>query len=113
MRRAHGRHVRWHLPRRGNADYLRCNKKKRETPWVVSKGDEAMAYDVCLDRVPHDSVSLHQKTGSKRSVLRRWLDAVMASQQRRADREIARYVTTAGRFTDEVEREIERRFLYK
>ena len=72
-----------------------------------------MAYDVCLDRIPHDSISSHQTTGSKRGVLRRWLDAIMASQQRRADREIARYIATSGRFTDEVEREIERRFLSK
>jgi hypothetical protein len=41
----------------------------------------------------------------------RWLaDAMMLSRQRQADREIARYLGN-GKFTDEAEREIERRFL--
>jgi hypothetical protein len=41
----------------------------------------------------------------------RWLaDAMMHSRQRQADREIARYLSN-GKFTDEAEREIERRFL--
>ena len=42
----------------------------------------------------------------------RWLDAIMAGQQRRADREIARYLATRGGITDDIEREIERRFLF-
>ncbi|MGE5164837.1 MAG: hypothetical protein ACM3IH_12555 [Sphingobacteriales bacterium] len=41
----------------------------------------------------------------------RWLaDAMMQSRQRQAEREIARYLNNA-KFTDEAEREIERRFL--
>ena len=41
----------------------------------------------------------------------RWLaNAMMQSRQRQADREIARYLD-GGKFTDETEREIERRFL--
>ena len=41
----------------------------------------------------------------------RWfVDAMMYSRQRQADREIARYLNN-GKFTDEAEREIERRFL--
>jgi hypothetical protein len=41
----------------------------------------------------------------------RWFfDAMMLSRQRQADREIARYLNN-GKFTDETEREIERRFL--
>jgi hypothetical protein len=41
----------------------------------------------------------------------RWfLDAMMHSRRRQADREIARYLDN-GKFTDEAEREIERRFL--
>jgi hypothetical protein len=35
--------------------------------------------------------------------------AIVASQQRRADREIARFLATRGPLTDEVEREIMRR----
>jgi hypothetical protein len=42
----------------------------------------------------------------------RLLAALMESRQRQADREIARYLAgTGGKFTDETEREIERRFL--
>jgi len=41
---------------------------------------------------------------------RRFFDAMMHSRQRQADREIERYLNN-GKFTDETEREIERRFL--
>jgi len=41
----------------------------------------------------------------------RLLTAMMVSRQRDAEREIARYVAGSGKFTDETEREIERRFL--
>jgi hypothetical protein len=51
-----------------------------------------------------------QVPAPKRSLLRRLLDAVIESQQRRAEREIARYLRGI-KFTDDVEREIERRFL--
>ena len=41
----------------------------------------------------------------------RWFfEAMMQSRQRQADREIARFLDN-GKFTDETEREIERRFL--
>ena len=41
----------------------------------------------------------------------RWFfEAMMHSRQRQADREIARFLNN-GKFTDEAEREIERRFL--
>jgi hypothetical protein len=41
----------------------------------------------------------------------RWLaTAMMESRRRQAEREIARYLAN-GKFTDETEREIERRFL--
>jgi len=41
---------------------------------------------------------------------RLFFDAMMHARQRQADREIARYLDN-GKFTDETEREIERRFL--
>jgi len=41
---------------------------------------------------------------------RRFLDAMMQSRQRQADREIERYLQNS-KFTDETEREIERLFL--
>jgi len=39
----------------------------------------------------------------------RIMDALVTAQQRRAEREIARYLATRGPLTDEVEREIMRR----
>ena len=53
-----------------------------------------------------------QLSRSKPSLWRRWLDAMLTAQQRRADREIARYLATRGGITDDIEREIERRFLF-
>jgi hypothetical protein len=41
---------------------------------------------------------------------RRFLAAMMAARQRQAEREIERYLRNS-KFTDEAEREIERRFL--
>ena len=41
---------------------------------------------------------------------RRLMNAMMIARQRQAEREIARYLST-HRFTDETEREIDRRFL--
>lgn len=50
---------------------------------------------------------------AKRGIWRSVLDAMMASRQRQADREIARYLHLhGGKITDETEREIERRFLH-
>lgn len=71
-----------------------------------------MAYDACLDRVPHDRALSDQLSRSKPSLWRRWLDAMLTAQQRRADREIARYLAARGGITDDIEREIERRFLF-
>ena len=52
------------------------------------------------------------KTAAKRGVFARLLDALMASRMRQAEREISQYITlTGGKFTDDAEREIERRFL--
>ena len=46
------------------------------------------------------------------SFWRRLLDAIAESNKRKAEREIARYFGGPGaKFTDETEREIERRFL--
>jgi hypothetical protein len=47
-----------------------------------------------------------------RSLFRRLLDAIEQANRRQAEREIARYLGgPGGKFTDETEREIERRFL--
>src|SRR5215467_11069551 len=76
------------------------------------KGRRTMAYDACLDRVPHDLILPDQPSRPRRSLWRRALDAMLTAQQRRADREIARFLATRGRITDDIEREIERRFLF-
>jgi hypothetical protein len=70
-----------------------------------------MAYDISLDRFPGDLVSPQAQARPKRSLFRRIVAALVAAQQRRADREIARYIGTYGAFTDGVEREIECRFI--
>ena len=52
------------------------------------------------------------KTERKPGLLRRLIVAMQEARLRQAEREIALYLSrTGGRFTDESEREIERRFL--
>ena len=48
----------------------------------------------------------------KRGLFARLLDGIVLARRRQAEREIATYLAdTGGKFTDETEREIERRFL--
>ena len=57
---------------------------------------------------PTSGVTSERKPG----LLRRLLAAAQEARMRQAEREIALYVSrTGGKFTDESEREIERRFL--
>jgi hypothetical protein len=61
---------------------------------------------------PSDLSVTPKPTRSGRSVWRRFITALMDSRQRQADREIARFLASSGgKFTDETEREIERRIL--
>ena len=61
---------------------------------------------------PRDLAPTHVPASNRRGLLRRFFDAMMASRQRQVDREIARYIRdNGGRLTDNIEREIERRFL--
>ena len=56
------------------------------------------------------SPSGRAKQHSKAGLLRRVLDALVASQLQRTEHEIARYLeSTGGKFTDSIEREIEER----
>jgi len=48
---------------------------------------------------------------AKRSVWRRFYEALIESRRRQVEREIAVYLRGASKFTDDAEREIERRFL--
>jgi hypothetical protein len=51
------------------------------------------------------------KAPAKRGFFRRLLASIEQANTRRAEREIARHFAIDGKFTDEVERSIERRFL--
>jgi hypothetical protein len=56
------------------------------------------------------SPSGRAKPHSSAGVLRRLVDALVATQLQRTEHEIARYLeSTGGKFTDSVEREIEER----
>ena len=58
-------------------------------------------------------LTIAQPTATRRpGLVRRLFDALMAARMRQAEREIASFLASQGdRFTDETEREIERRFL--
>jgi hypothetical protein len=62
----------------------------------------------------HDSIAAPAAEAAaqtqRKPMWRRIMDAMIASQQRRADREIAAYLTShGGLFTDDMEREMMRR----
>ena len=59
---------------------------------------------------PRDFAITETSAKARPGFFRWFFDAIMHSRQRQADREIARYLNNA-KFTDEAEREIERRFL--
>jgi hypothetical protein len=58
-------------------------------------------------------IAISQPAAPRRpGLMRRLLDGLMAARMRQAEREIAIFLEgNGGRFTDEAEREIERRFL--
>jgi hypothetical protein len=64
----------------------------------------------------HSAVTAHAFTSDepREGFFRQLFRALMLARHREAEREIARYfVHSGGKFTDEAEREIERRFLDK
>jgi hypothetical protein len=79
----------------------------------VSRGDDVMAlsdYFVHHRTVIPVSQSGRAKRRSKGGLLRRLLDALVASRLQRTEYEIACYLeSTGGKFTDSIEREIEER----
>jgi hypothetical protein len=54
-------------------------------------------------------IAAPSEAAQKTSLPRRFWDAIVAQRHARAEREVARYLRT-HRFTDSLEREIERRF---
>ncbi|MEJ2379235.1 MAG: hypothetical protein P8Y71_28875 [Pseudolabrys sp.] len=72
----------------------------------------AHAESAALSRVTESEAKAPAAKAGRRGPLRRLLDAIEQQNMRRAEREIARFLGGPGaRFTDESEREIERRFL--
>ncbi|MGE0063401.1 MAG: hypothetical protein AB7T86_15130 [Xanthobacteraceae bacterium] len=62
--------------------------------------------------VVSSAATVPANTVPRRSFFVRVLNALIESRQRHADREIAQYLKlTGGKLTDDVERNIERRFL--
>jgi hypothetical protein len=92
---------------------LQQQETRLEPPGIVGlfKGDDSMAYAPLA--LSLRGFALPQSPARKGPGLFALLfDAIAASRQRQADREIARYMAVrGGKFTDEMEREIERRFL--
>ena len=91
--------------------------KKRDAPRIFGlhcKEIEIMAHAhsaVHPRDIPATQVSMLPAAARPR-FFRRLLAALVESRQRQADREIAMYLhSVGGKFTDEAEREIERRFL--
>lgn len=61
---------------------------------------------------PRDIAVSQPAARPRRGLLSRMLDALVAARMRQAEREIAAFVEAGGgRFTDQTERDIERRFL--
>ena len=62
---------------------------------------------------PHHFAFTDTAAPAKRGFFSRLLDSLMEARGRQVDRQIARYLIehTGGKFTDQAEREIERRFL--
>jgi hypothetical protein len=60
----------------------------------------------------HEIASRTQAAAPKQPLWRRFIDAMIEGQRRRAERDVARYIALTGlKFTDSTEREIEQRFL--
>jgi hypothetical protein len=62
--------------------------------------------------VPHDLAYARSPAPKKAGLFRRFIDALVEARTRQVERDIARYLGgSSAKFTDEAEREIERRIL--
>lgn len=69
-----------------------------------------MAHGITLSHVPGISARGGEAV-RKQSLFSRIVDAFVAAQQRRAEKEIEKYIEShGGKFTDQLEREIEHTF---
>lgn len=70
------------------------------------------ALGTAFTQAPAAQTKTVRRNTRKPGLLRRLFATVTAARMRQAEREVARYLAdTGGKFTDEAEREIERRFL--
>jgi len=78
-----------------------------------SKGNGSMSYtSSAIELAFTKTYSPATNVAKKRGFFSRLLAAMAVSRMRQAEREIAQYLDrSGGKFTDEAEREIERRFL--
>jgi hypothetical protein len=78
---------------------------------LVPERNTTMAYTSVMPGYAASSEAAPLAT-PRRGLLSRFLDAVVETRMRQAEREIALYLGgQGGKFTDEAERQIERRFL--
>src|SRR5262249_1751719 len=117
-RSAHGFHAAGRLPHRVEKYILQCNKHKKSHGKRLRsrKGKVPMAHARTLTAprglaAPKDKPAKVAKPATP-GFWSRLFKAMTDAQMRRAEREIAAYLRRGGhKFTDEAEREIERRFL--
>jgi hypothetical protein len=115
MSQAHGTHAAQGLLLSPYRSILHCNNNKKRQGNARDRrafeGDDPMAYVPSATSL-RDIPLTHAPAQKSRGLFSRLLAAMMVSRQRQAEREIARYLAgSGGKFTDETEREIERRFL--
>ena len=117
----HGMDV-WHtLSANRHTHYVKANNKKLElsstlkvvceTSWIVElrNGDDTMASSTLAFPSGRGTPRVSSRAPG-RSIWRRVLDAIVVARQHHAEREVRRYLeSTGGKFTDNVEREIEER----
>jgi len=123
MSRAHGAHSAWSLSQFGDISYLDSvqqqigeTREGQKQPWkrlgivLFCNGDDAMARTAPLtfDTATFKTIA-PAKGPARPGVLRRFYDAVIHARTLQAEAEVARYLETHCKLTDQVEREIERR----
>jgi hypothetical protein len=92
--------------------YVGVNKNNNLGNVLVGHFAKGKAMTFITDAVPSTSrMPATAETVRRPGFFTRVLNAMVEARQRHAEREIAQYLTmTGGRFTDDVERAIERRF---
>ncbi|BAT58401.1 hypothetical protein GJW-30_1_00926 [Variibacter gotjawalensis] len=88
--------------------------RKRLVDGILARKEPTMASFVLPTpaNVASNNDSARKSAPQQLNVFQRWYDKFVASQQRRAERNVARYLAETGlKFTDQTERDIEQRLL--